>query len=785
MNVGRLTETYAAWIMRWRWVIIVISLLVVFGLASGLERVKFSGDYRDFFKPDDPQLAQFELLQNAYSNDSNALVVFEPKDGDVFSSRTLTAMETLTAAAWKLPYVRRVDSLTNYQHASATGDDLTVRSLVRNPETLGPDELQHIRKVALSEPLLVKRLASPRGHVAAVNISFTLPKKSEQEIPQATARLKEELDRIRQAYPEIRLYLSGVMLLDNAFDEHAQKDLETLTPLMYVLILVVVLIALRSISGMMITLVVLTSAILAAIGAAGLLGIKLTAASVTVPTILMTIAVANCMHLLIYIAKKMGAGMERVEAVRQSLVLNLPLILVACVTDILGFFSMMFSDVPPIADFGFLLGIGALAILLLSITLLPAMAAVLPLKGRARLHQQGEWLGRAVLALTRHRKTVYTVAVLVNVVAAYYVAQNRFEDNFVEYFDHSVPFRKDTAFIADNLTGVQQLFYSIPAGKGESVDSPVYLQGLERLTRWLRAQPEVDSVSSLTDIVKKVNRTMNGDDPAHYRVPQRADEASQLLLLFEMALPPGLELNDQIRIDRSASRMTVVLKDMTSARMIDFDNRVQAWMRDNLPPHMAAPGTGPSLMFARIGERNVAGTMEGYLLQILLISFVICVVLRSVRMGVVSLVPNVMPSLLAFGLWGYFVGQIGLSVAVVAVLTYGIIVDDTIHSIFKYDDARRRLSMQPQDAIVHVYSISGLAIAGTTAILVLGFLVLCFSNFDLNSDLGVMSALTIGIAAVVDLALLPPLLIGYAHGKNTSAGNHPGRLEVINKEGVS
>lgn len=749
---------YANFIIQGRWWIVAGSMLLLIGFGHGLEKVQFSGDYRDFFRRDDPQLAAYELLQSAYSNDSNALVVFAPAGGTVFEARTLKAVHDFTEAAWKLPFVRRVDSLTNFQHAEIRRDDLVVRHLVRNPLELDSDELRAIAGIALNEPLLLKKLVSPSGHVTGVNISFTLPKLSETEIPSAVRGLREQIARIKATYPDIDIHATGGLLLDNAFDEQAQSDLETLTPVMYLFIVGLIYLSLRSLFGLVSTLLVLTFSILVAIGAAGLLGIKLTAISVTAPTILMTIAVANCLHIMLYVLQRMGMGEHREEAVRHAIAANLPLIAVACGTDMLGFFSMVLSDVPPIANFGIILGTGTLAVFVFSVTLLPALAAILPLKGRPELQRRGEWLAKAVGTLLDRRYPIFAIALVINAVAAYFVLQNKFEDNFVNYFSRDIEFRRDTDFISRNLTGVHEILYSIPAADNATVADPEYLRSLEKLTVWLRSQPEVFNVSSLSDIVKRINRTMNGGEPTAYRIPEASDASAQLLLLFEMSLPPGLELNDQIRIDRSASKLSVVVKDITSAEMLAFDLRVQNWVRDNLPANMKTQGTGPSVMFSRIGEMNVAGTIQGYVLQILLISLVICILLRSVKLGVISLVPNVIPSVIAFGLWGALVGHVGLSVAVVAVLTYGIIVDDTVHSIFKYHHARMKMGMDQRTAIHHVYSISGMSVFATTVVLAVGFSVLTLSHFDLNSDLGVMSALTITIAALVDLLLLPPLL---------------------------
>ncbi|WP_454765230.1 efflux RND transporter permease subunit [Cupriavidus campinensis] len=773
-----LAMRYAAWLVRWRWAVILASVILCLAASAGLARIAFSSDYRDFFRPDDPQLLANEALRDAYADDNQALVAFVPKDGTVFTPRVLDAMARFTEQAWRLPHVRRVDSLTNHQHAEASGDDLRVRPLYRPDAGRTPEAMAAIRTIALSEPLLVKRLVSPDGTVAGVSISFTLPAPTELSLPEAVKGLRALMAETRALTPEVRIMATGGVLLDNAFDEEAKADLATLTPLMYALILVVMFVALRSVFGVAAAMLATTLSIFAALGMAGWLGVKLTAISVSTPTILTTIAVANCLHMIVYTIRRMGAGASRHDAVREAVAANAPIMLVACGTDALGFFSMCLSDVPPIASFGVMLGIGAIVVLALSVSFLPACLAVLPITGQPAMLRQGHAIGRMAGALVAWRRPVFIAVALLNLVAAWFVTRNQLEDNFVDYFSPAVEFRRDTDFIQSHLSGVHTVYYSIPAGATETVASAGYLRDLDRFANWLREQPEVFHVGSLADVVKRVHRTLHDDEPAAYRIPDDDLTAAQSLLVYELSLPPGLDLNDQIRIDRSATKLTVVLHDTTSAALVAFDQRVQDWMHANLPPGMRAAGTGPSVMFSRIGEMNVAGTLKGYVLQIVLISVVIGLVLRSVRLGFASLLPNVLPSLMAFGLWGAFVGHVGLSVAVVGVLTYGIIVDDTIHSVFKYHRARTVLGLSPRAAVENAYSISGMAVLFTTSVLVAGFGVLIFSHFDLNADMGIMSVVTIALAAIVDLVLLPPLLFAIDPGtpKPVSA-LHPSPLK--------
>ncbi len=750
---------YIETLLRFRWWVIGLSLLLSLGVGLGLKNLRFSDDARDFFAPSDPLRQALELVQNAYANDRTALVAFAPSSQTVFEPATLDAMQRFTQRAWQLPHVRRVDSLTNFQHIESRPGEIVVRDLVKNPTTLSAAQLEQLRRTALAEPLLVKRLVSSSGHVAAVAISVAIPGQVANEKTTTVKALNQLVAEFKAAHPDIALHSAGELLLDHAYADLAQQDAMTLVPLMYAFIFGVMFLALRSLMGVLATLVLLSLALVLALGAAGLLGIKLTAVSVTAPTILMTITVANCMHLLLGVIQGMGRGLSQPQAVKEATAANVPLIAVACGTDALGFFSMCLSDVPPFVDFGIVLGVGALGVFVFSVTLLPALAAVLPLKGRPVLVARGAWLGQMAGRIARRPGPVFGAALLLNLAAGWFLMQNQLQDNFIDYVSPKVEFRRDADFISEQLTGVHELLYSIPAAGPGGVAEVEYLQHLARLTDWLRQQPEVFNVASLSDVIKRVHRTLSDGDPAAYSIPEQPNAAAQMLQLFEMSLPPGLSLTDQVRIDRSASKLTVIVKDISSSDLIALDQRVQAWMGAQLPAYMAARGTGLSLMFSHLGQKNVASTLQGYVLQIGLISLVVGLVLRSLRLGLISLIPNVIPSLLAFGIWGAAVGHVGLSVAVVAVLTYGIIVDDTIHSLFKYHHARSRLGLDAQAAIEHTYSTAGVSVLFTALVLVIGFLALTLSNFDLNADLGLMSALTIGIAAIVDLLLLPPLLL--------------------------
>jgi hypothetical protein len=340
-----------------------------------------------------------------------------------------------------------------------------------------------------------------------------------------------------------------------------------------------------------------------------------------------------------------------------------------------------------------------------------------------------------------------------------FVPQNELNDDFVKYFSEKIEFRRDADFASENLSGLYLIDYSLDSGEEGGVSEPEFLHNVEAFANWYRSQPEVIHVNVLTDTFKRLNRSMHGDDPSWYQLPDRRDLAAQYLLLYEMSLPYGLDLNNQISTDKSATRMTVMLYNMTTRSVLALERRAQQWLRENVQASMHNEGASPTLMFSNIGKRNIISMLLGTTVALILISLILIFALRSFKIGLLSLIPNLIPAALAFGLWGIMVGQIGLALSVVTGMTLGIVVDDTVHFLSKYLRARREKGLNSQDAVRYAFNTVGLALVVTSLVLIAGFFVLTFSAFQLNSNMAIMTAVTIVFAIVADFLLLPPLLM--------------------------
>ena len=768
-------ERYAAWVVRNRWLVIIFSVIATLALATGGKNLSFTNDYRVFFSKENPQLLAFEELQEAYTKSDNVLIMLEPKNGDVFSPETLAAVADLTERSWQIPFSIRVDSLTNYQHMDAEEDDLVVADLVEDLDSLSSEELERIRSIAMAQPTIVKKLLAPNSKVTGVNVTMEMPAElsdAELALPVAERTSKDPMAALAEAvafvramvadmekeYPDIKFTSSGLVLLNQAFSEASITDMSTIIPLAFGVIIVGVLLLIASPIAMLATVIVVLMSILAAMGTAGWMGFKLTPPSASAPTLILTLAVADCVHYLVTFYQNLRKGMARQAAVIESLRINFSPIFLTSITTAVGFLSLNASDAPPFRDLGNITAMGVMFAFFIAVTFLPAFIAVMPTKAKIRDSEKATTMDRFANFVISFRRPLFWGMGAVMVGLALVAPKNELNDVFVHYFDESVPFRAEVDEITDKLSGLYIVDFSVDSKEEGGVSSPEFLADVEKFENYLLSLPEVQHVSAITETMRRLNRSMHGDDQAFYKLPESRELSAQYLLLYEMSLPYGLDLNNQINFDKSTTRISATLETISTKEMLRIEQESMDWMQTNTP-NIASVPSGPTIMFSHIGMRNIVSMLSGTGIALVLISLILVFALRSVKFGAVSLIPNIAPALMAFGVWGMLVGEVGLAVSVVVAMTLGIVVDDTIHFLSKYLRARRERGMNAEDAIRYAFNTVGVALTVTTLVLVAGFLVIAQSNFQVNSQMGLLTAITIGIALIVDFLFLPSLLL--------------------------
>ena len=736
----------------------ITTLVLAMVVFLGIPNLKLDTDGRVFMAADNPDKILLDKFEQEFAKDDNLAIIIVPQDGEVFTPRTLGAIGALTEELWNLPYVRLVHSITRFQNTYADGDMMVVEDLVPEPSKVSEKVAATAKEVALSRVEIQNSLINEDGSATGISVIFRLPGIDlSSEIPDINAEAEPLFAKYRIEYPDIMFKVSGSVAISQTFATASQRDGETLTPAMVLAMLMVVGLLLRSATGSFLILIVAALSALVSLGALGWTGIPINSATAIAPLMVITLAVASSVHVLTSIRQTMQETPDRTVWAHRALTDHGLGITVALFTTAIGFLSLNFSISPPFRQLGNMVAGGMIGVWIFTMFLLPGLICWVPINrnlSEASVDRIIVALGEFVI---QHQKRLLIGIPLIIIGFATGIVQIKLEDDFLRYFDKTFETRQATDLYETELGGLNVLEYSVDTGTENGISSVVYLQTLDKLSTFLRSQPEVSHIRSLSDTIKRLNMNMNGDKSAFYRIPKTNEEASQFLLLYELSLGYGMDLTDQINVDRSSTRVSAFVGYATTRQLIALDKKIQNWFDSNAP-ELKSPVTGQTHVYTMISARDVPSMLQGTTLALIFISFVIFLLLRNLKLGLVSLVPNLLPAIMAFGLWGYMVGNVTLAVSIVVAMTLGIVVDDTVHFMLKYAHARKS-GKSAEDSVRFAFKSIGMALTVTSLGLVIGFAILGQSGFAVNRDMARLTAITLSFALFIDFLFLPPLLI--------------------------
>ena len=752
-------DWWIGWVTGRPWQVVGLSMLLALAIGSQLGKFQYNNDPRIFFTESNPDFHLFRELEDRFTSRAVVLFVVHPRKGDVFTPRTLSAIEALTADAWTLPSSTRVDSLSNYQHTRVEGDDLEVAYLVEGGDSLSPEQVAEVREIALNEPMVVGRLVSSTGSMAVVLTTVTM-KEGNREAPEITRAAQVLTEKYRAEYPELDFMLTGTVIFSQATKLATDQTMTVTLPLAVLAMVVCLMLILRSLMFIFVVLLAIGLSIVMAVGVAAMLGIEFSPVVGMAPAMILTLAVADCVHMLSTYRHERLAGRDKQAAMRESLRINFQPVWLTSITTAIGFAILNFSESQPFQALGNVVLIGVLFAFLFAVAFLPAIVMLIPhsISASKQRDYDSAMVRLADFIIGNSRKFLVGTGLLVVALIAC-LPSNHINDVFNKYFDESFKVRRANDYVMSQLGGMHRINYSVDSGaQGDTMD-PVFLKHLDDFVVWLRAQPEVTNVSAYTDVIKRLNRDMHGGDPDWYRVPERRDLISQYTLMYELSLPLGLGLENQLDMSRQHSRVVVMLRNIGSQPVLEFNRKAELWLEDNTPEPMHAKGTGMDILFGGVTLRNITSMLGGAALGLVSVSLLLMLALRSWWYGLLSLLPNLLPALMAFGVWGLINGEVGLAVSIVACMTLGIVVDDTVHLLSKYVRARRELGLGVEDAIRYALRTVGVALIATTLVLVANFAVMGTSHFYPNSSMGYLAAITLALALLADIFFFIPVLL--------------------------
>ena len=743
-------------VIKFRWAIAILIPLITVMMASSLKNLEFEGSYRIWFGEESKILNDYDNFRAIFGNDDAVAISFKVEDG-IFNKDSLQAVENITKKLWETEYIARVDSITNYQYVHADEeypDEVIVEDFIEDIDSLSDEDLEMKKAIALKQDLIVGKLISSDAKTTMI-VGRMTPKAGND--PAVSFKLRDAVEAIVK--PELekygyKFYLNGGPIINTAFIEIAQSDGGTFTPAVILIAMFLLLLVFRKFSMSLLSIVVVVFTFLIVLSIQVMLGFKLNNFTANIPVFVVAIGIADAMHLLwIYIVAR-KKGMDNYESIHYSVSKNFLALFLTSVTTAVGFASLSISNVVPIQTLGIATASAAILAFVLTILFVPALLAILNPKIKEQTqeentnHNISKWYVRYII---RHNTAILFVSGLVFVAIGLGIFQANVDSNTVRYFKEDVPFRASTKFIQDNLTGPMAYEIVVDSKKNDGIKDPKFLKTVDKFYNELYAEfDEARHLSSLMDVVKTFNDVMN----ASKSIPDDKNLIAQYLLLYSLSLPQGMEINDKMDIDERLFRVTGSMNMVDTSKDLEMIEWIESWWDKT---EYSATVEGQTKMFAHM-QHDVTNTLlYSITLAVILISIIMLLIFKNLKMLPLFIAPNILPIALVVGVMGWIGIDIDMGVAIAGAIIIGVAVDDTIHFMVKYVEARKR-GENLKESLEYVMSYAGSAIIFTTIILSLAFLVFVFSDFNPNFHFGIVTATALVIAVLVDLVALPALL---------------------------
>lgn len=764
-RIGRL---WVEFIVRQPWIALLFGLLLVAALGPGVQHLRAEFIYRVWFEEGDPLLGAFDDFERTFGNDQSVIVLINSPSG-IFDVESATLLRELTDRMWTAPDVIRVDSLANFNwvHSERIEPDEEDEELVVVP--LIPDQgeltqpLLDARKTIALEHELIPGYLVGQSATTAVLYARLQPK---LDGVADFATLIDGVDTILDDFRgrgDHRFYITGSPMVAYSFREAAQSDARTLLPIVGGLVLFCLAWALRRVSGVLLTVLVLAGTAGATLGAAGFLDRPINNLTASVPQFLIAIAIATGVHVLKRFDMYFEPGVERREAVRRALRANLQPTLMTAVTTAIGFFSFSGASVVPVRDLGIISGIGTLAAWALTYLLTGGLLALLPLKPRRMGRRHWTWGHYAARIIARRKGWIIAAFALVTAVAIGIASKLRVDSDYFAYFADEAPLNVATQRLETDVGGALAVEMVISTGEKGGFKDPEFLRKVDSFADWLRSQDYVTSAVSVVDLIKATHRSLFADDQKEYRVPDTRAAVAETYLSYTLSLPQGMDLNDRVSVDESSIRLTSLWRLHNSLAVLPELERIQA-EADELGLNMVA--TGKNLLLLQMNPYVVDTFMTSVIIAMVTVSLLLMLVLRSFKLGLMAMIPNMIP--LLFG--GALIAAVGQTLDIGTIVAFGvclgIAVDDTVHFLSHYDEYRKQ-GHAPLGAVARIFDHTMPALVTTTVTLVIAFGVFAFSSFVPNRLFGMLVAFILIVALTTDAFLLPALLLRRDAGKES------------------
>ena len=755
-------KDFAKLLIKYRYLSIGLVLIVVCLLATGLTKLTFNPDLETYFPEGHPAVIRYNEIDDMFIPTDNLIIAVHSNEGTLFNGDSLKVIEELTKKSWTIPYSVRVDSLTNYSYVKSVNDDLIVEPFIEEAEKKSIEFFEKRENLVAGEDIIYKSLISEDKKTSVVSIIVDPPgPNKEDQNSELINYILGFIEPIKESNENLDIRLLGNPYLDYISPRIVKAEMPVVMPLMLLLIFFIVFLMIRSYVAVLATFVVILMSLIATFGSIGILGSPLNQMVTTIPILIITLALADCIHLFSIYFQNRVKGLSSKESMEKSLEMNIQPLFLTTISTCIGFLCLNFIEVAPLRDFGNAVAIGIGFAFIFTIFFIAPIVSFFEVKTASKVTKQTRFsTSVGSFILKNGNKLIFSIT-SISFLILLCIPMNELDENPTQmYAEGFTSFSSDTLWLDEKLSVTFPVNF-LATNKEGQVSDPDFLKILDKFSVWLEEREQVNHVTSLANNMKNLNKSMHGDDPEWKKIPENADLSAQYLFFYEMSLPMGLDLNSSISQDRKSTKISATLKDMSANEFKEFNNEVLGYLQQNNLENMISEPSSFRVIFTYMVEAIVNSLLYGLFIGILLITLIIGLFFRSYLLPALSIFPNILPIGMGFGLWGLFVGDVGFMVAVGMGSTLGVIVDFTVHFLSKYELARKEFKKSVEESVIYSFETVGFALIIMTVVLALGFSVLNLVTFIPIQDFAKFSVICFIGGLIINFLFLPNLLIKF------------------------
>ena len=755
-------KDFAKLLIKYRYLSIGLVIIVVCLLATGLTKLTFNPDLETYFPEGHPAVIRYNEIDDMFIPTDNLIIAVHSNEGTLFNGDSLKVIEELTRKSWTIPYSVRVDSLTNYSYVKSVNDDLIVEPFIEEAEKKSIEFIEKRKDLVAGEDIIYKSLISEDKKTSVVSIIVDPPgPNKEDQNSELINYILGFIEPIKESNENLDIRLLGNPYLDYISPRIVKAEMPVVMPLMLLLIFLIVFLMIRSYVAVLATFVVILMSLIATFGSIGILGNPLNQMVTTIPILIITLALADCIHLFSIYFQNRVKGISSKESMEKSLEMNIQPLFLTTISTCIGFLCLNFIEVAPLRDFGNAVAIGIGFAFIFTIFFIAPIVSFFEVKTASKVTKQTRFsTSVGSFILKNGNKLIFSIT-SISFLILLCIPMNELDENPTQmYAEGFTSFSSDTLWLDEKLSVTFPVNFLATNEEGQ-VSDPDFLKILDKFSVWLEEREQVNHVTSLANNMKNLNKSMHGDDPEWKKIPENADLSAQYLFFYEMSLPMGLDLNSSISQDRKSTKISATLKDMSANEFKEFNNEVLGYLRQNNLENMISEPSSFRVIFTYMVEAIVNSLLYGLFIGILLITLIIGLFFRSYLLPALSIFPNILPIGMGFGLWGLFVGDVGFMVAVGMGSTLGVIVDFTVHFLSKYELARKEFKKSVEESVIYSFETVGFALIIMTVVLALGFSVLNLVTFIPIQDFAKFSVICFTGGLIINFLFLPNLLMKF------------------------